>query len=52
LIALGMPSFVCVILGFTFMRPIEFVRARGDYFWFSGAHPDFLAHLPTWRHGK
>ena len=50
--ALGTPAAVCVLMGITFMRLLEFVRVKGDYFWFSGANKKFLEQLPTWRFGK
>jgi hypothetical protein len=33
-------------------EPLQFVRARGNYLWFRGAHQRFLQHLPEWTYGK
>ena len=31
-------------------EPLQFIRARGNYLWFRGAHPRFLERLPEWQH--
>ena len=52
LIALGMTAFTFVLIGISFMRLLEFVRVKGNYFWFRGAHRKFLDQLPPWQFGK
>jgi hypothetical protein len=41
----------CVLLAADSRRMLVFEKFKGDYFWFSGAHPSFLAHLPPWPYG-
>jgi hypothetical protein len=33
------------------LPPLKFIRARGDYLWFSGAGTGFLANFPNWTGG-
>src|SRR5262245_50319954 len=52
LMALGVPAFVCLVQGLCYVRLLEFVRVRGNYFWFRGANSRFLNQLPIWHFGN
>jgi hypothetical protein len=41
-------ALICVLQAIMLRQVISFVRLKGSYFWFSGAHRRFLAQLPPW----
>lgn len=41
-------ALICVLQAIMLRQVISFVRLKGNYFWFAGAHRRYLAQLPPW----